>query len=344
MTNREQPPIPDTNASLRAPAIQALNLDRSVRVGVVEIGSRSLRSLIADVSDKKGLEPLFTRAVDIEFMTSVRKGLTNITLSHIQSALADFRKKAAELKATRIVIFGTQAMRHVAALPEFQQSPLLAGIEILDQRSEAFCSLIASIKGMPRLKSKRGAVLAIDQGGGSIELALGSVGPPIEMSDFVSLELGGDRLLQYFASCQQNLEELSNWLSGHINSATVPQGKAERVVVQGSVATKCAWLAIRRDKAERYEPKRVHGTILDVQALQHMLSYVGGMPPEKWGPVRAFVDPSNPRSDAFERVITGATALKLLLQRLGSNEFVVSAHGTRHGMAWRLADETQDGT
>ena len=294
--------------------------------------------MIADISKTSGLRTIFTRATEVRFMDSVRSGATNHVLAEIQAFLAEFRLKAAEFGAKKIAVFGTDAMRHLASFPEFTKSPVMAGIQVLDHHAEALCSLIGAVKGLG-LDSEAGMVLVIDQGGGRIELALGEVTSSVEMIGFASAELGGDVLLQRFRECKLNLSKFHEWLKPRIYEITLPAVQADRVIAQGGVATKCAWLAVRRDQRARYKPSRVHGTLMNIRSLQKMAAYVEGVPTAKWGALRANVDPQDQLSDAFERLVTGSVALHLLLQRLNLTKFTVNAFGTRHGMAWQIATE-----
>ena len=311
--------------------------DVSVRVGVVEIGSRAVRLLVADISEKAGLQPLLTKAVETQLMESVRRGAesTRQALVRVSDVVSDFRRKMASLNVERSTVFGTQAMREVTSLVEFRDLPIHADVKLLDQRTEAQCSLVAAVMGRsaPPLQS----VLVIDQGAGSLELASGECHPSVKMLDFVSLELGGDKLLSLLQEGKLSISKFRSRLAPKITEMKIKHGPIEKVIVQGSVSTKCAWLTVRHDKTEIYNPRRVHGANLRAKNLHDMVSLVETISPAKWADFRANVEPRNPRSMEFDQLIAGVVVLLLLLEHFDKDEFEVSAQGTRHGVAWQLA-------
>ena len=149
--------------------------------------------------------------------------------------------------------------------------------------------------------------------------------------------MGGDELLRRFRSHSDGLRGFRDSLRRTIDQVRLQGRGCGAVVVQGSVATKCAWLTVRRDKAERYDPKRAHGKQLSAHNLEGLISVAEKTLPAQWATARAFFDPQNPTGDDFDRVVTGAVVLLLLLQRFNQEKFFVSAYGTRHGMALKLA-------
>jgi exopolyphosphatase/pppGpp-phosphohydrolase len=318
--------------------LKSAPVQESLRVGIMEIGSRALRVMVADVSEA-GLDTVFTRAREVRIMAAVRRGAIDGIVDELTDSLEDFKRKATELGASRMAIFGTDAMRQISTLPELRGSPLMSAIRILDQEQEALCSLIGAIKGLPRLSNNR-PVLVIDQGGGSVEIAVGEQGPPIKMIGFSSSELGGDLLLQRFKEDNFKIDDFVRWLEPRIEAISLPPSKIHRVISQGGVGTKYAWLHIRgKNTDERYDPRRVHGTILPRTALETMITNMKKIPFSQWERLRKYVAPQESGSDAFERLLTGVIALSALLKRLEIDKFTVSGYGTRHGMAWQLASE-----
>ena len=314
--------------------------DITVRIGVVEIGSRATRLLVADVSHGRGLDPVLTRVEDTQLMECVGRGDQALQqeLENISGIVIRFREQAIRIGAGRCFVFGTEAIRQVSTSSLFLTSPLAAVIdEILDARAEAECSLIAGFMGLKAAKLGGTEILVIDQGAGSMELAAGRCGPPIELVDFSSLRLGGNTLLKLFRDRRLDVTAFRAAVLPVLDECKLPTGHVDHVIIQGTVATKCAWLTERNDKREKYDLRRVHGKKLKTEVLNVLVSAIEQFSHKQWAEFQEFVNPGEAGGDAGERVASGAIPLLQLLKRLNKKEFVVSAYGTRHGMCWRLA-------
>jgi len=263
---------------------------------------------------------------------------TQEELARISAIAGSFRKQALNLGAVQSVVFATEAIRQVATSAIFQSSPLAAEIDqILDQRAEAECSLFAGIVGLGSARLKGNAILLIDQGAGSMELVTGKCGPPIELIDFSGAKLGGNATLQFLREQQLSVERLRAVVIPILGLCRIPTGEIDEVVIQGTVATKCAWLMERNNLRERYEQRRVHGKVVKVQVLEELVSAAKKFSRKSWVEFQSLVNPDEPNGDAGERLVSGAVPLLYLLKHLQKTQFVVSALGTRHGVAWRLS-------
>lgn len=312
----------------------------TVRVGVAEIGSRAVRFLIADVSTAIGLKPLFAHSIKTDLIAGIQSGEIHETLISIERELSVFRQRASDLGVRRLAIIGTEAVRQLGARKDTRSLAILKEVEVLDERGEAYCSFVAAARGLPLPPSTTKDLLVIDQGAGSIEVAIGRAEPSIGMTDSVSLKLGGDRLLRQFETNGRDLKKLAAWMRPQIKLLSLNIGADPRTIIQGSAATSFAWRLVPREKKQKYRPALVHGRRVSRQELQTSLLELVGLPVSQWSPWRRSVDPNNPDSDQLERTLTGLVALSVLLTHLRIREFTVSADGTRHGMAWKLAADT----
>lgn len=299
--------------------------DRStVRVGVAEVGSRGIRILIADVSEREGLVPCHKDSISIGLMAAVTNGRPNESLEVVDRVLTDFKEKAAELQVDKISIIGTEAVRTLMEQPEYRTLPVLRQIEVLDRREEAYCSFISAARGLPRLKSARVPVLVIDQGSGSVELALGHASPPFELLGFASLRLGADALMRRHSAVDGDLLGLLRWIQAQIDKVDLPTNGSCGVVVQGSVATKCAWDLVRRGPEDRYSPWRVHGIVVESRALRKKIMTEATKRLPDWEPEQ----------------LAGAMVLLGMINHFKASSVIVSAYATRYGRAWQLIEQT----
>lgn len=303
-----------------------------MRVAVIEVGSRSTRLLVAEAVAGK-LVTIAAGVVNLDLMRALKTGDLTV-IAELEDVLSQFRRKALASDAQKMAVIGTEAVRR---LTELIGPGVLQGIEVLDPRDEAYCSLVAAIRGIPTIRPDS-TVCVIDHGNGSLELAVGKAGAPVEMSEFVSLPLGSDRLLSVLANCKSNVSEFSAWAFSELDVVPLPKMSLDAIVIQGSVSTKCAWLRVRQDLSEAYDPKKVHGHTMYAQNLRNLISTVENRPPSAWSALSQVVNPKDKPSDQIQRLVTGCVVLERLLSRLNQTDFLVGAYGTRFGMAWRLAD------
>jgi hypothetical protein len=315
-------------------------------VGVVEIGSRATRLLVARVAADR-IEPELTRVEATELMECVQRGEADAReeLARIAAIAASFRRQAVDAGAERTYVFATESVRQIEHTPLFLRSPLATEIdEILDQRGEALCSLVACVVGLGSTRLSAKSVLLIDQGAGSMELALGRCGPPVELLDFISVPLGGNALLQMFRSNGCSNAKLNAQVLPVLKACKLPEGKIDQVIIQGTAATKFAWMMERNNPRERYDPRRVHGKRVTTEHLRQLFSMTERYTGRQWIEFHNFVNPGEPNGDGGVRLASGIIPLLRLLETFKLDEFVVSAYGTRHGMACRLAESTLGNT
>ncbi len=308
----------------------------AIRVGVIEVGSRAVRLLVADVV-QGALRPVLTRSRETRLIASLEQaaGDRALTLDDTADAVSQFIGLAARQGAVRTVAFGTEAVRRLAAKALIPAGSALARLQVLSAEDEALCAARAALSGLDGAARPDDLALVIDQGGGSLDMAVVTRGPPMQVRSTGSLDLGSDRLVRRFTAMGCDLSALRSALEAEIRPP-VAKDDFSITVAQGSVATKCAWLSLSDKRGSRYDPRSVQGVELSVSNLEAMLALFTQRPYAQWEPLRAIFDPANPGGDEMERVVTGAIALSAVLQGLGVNRFTVSALGARHGMALEL--------
>lgn len=310
-------------------------------MGLIEIGSRATRLLIADVLPPMRVCPFKTR-VQLHSIMNLLGGseapLRNelaMVGETVRAFLDALRTEAVE----RTLVFGTEAIRRLAGSEALQSSELNDLLDlILDARTEATASLIAGFMSVCDRKAEAGDIVVIDQGAGSIEIALGAVAPSVIVKRFASLPLGGEPLLESFRESSRSLDSLRSKVVPVVDGLTDFSLPFGQVIVMGTVATKCAWLTKRQYRLEKYDAKKVDGTTISSELLSGIYAQTNLFskhrnPEAAWQEFQEFVNPGEPSGDAGERVATGIVPLIEILKRIGKREFAVSALGTRHGMA-----------
>jgi len=323
----------------------SVSLDRSrpgslssVRVGVVEIGSRSIRLLVADLCLETGLRPVMTRSSEARLIEAVRQGpdAVAVAMAEVQACIRAFRITAAELHVDKLRVIGTRALREILANGGDQA--LVADIDILSEEDEATFSLIASLRGLPDVDASFREVMLVDQGGGSLEIVRGATGRNPHLLESISLPLGSNGVITRMKALNRDVGAFRRDCARTLDAMTPPRFPEDgRLILQGSIATRCAWLAIRRTAREPYEPWRIQGRVLTTAALVQMMRVFESVPSSGWSQLRASVSPNAPQSDELEAVIGGIVLFLQLMGKWNVGEFTVSGYGTRYGVAWALA-------
>jgi exopolyphosphatase/pppGpp-phosphohydrolase len=312
-------------------------MNETFRVGVVELGSRAVRLLVADIVPRVELKIVASDGRNCGMAAALQDTLEarHETLREISRVATAFQDRCGQAKAERICMFGTEALRRASAenLSDLRRS--LPKLVALTPELEARCSLFAAGYGLVATR-KAGEMLVIDQGAGSMELAAGRiVDGKIGLVSSVSHPLGAQPLLAQLRSFGGDFAKLQNALLAQSSTWTLPNGIGKtQPLVQGSVATKLAWLCVRKAPTDRYDPRLVQGVNVTNKTIDTLITKAKQDP----NLVRRVIDTRDSGSDEFEGFISSLIAVRIMLGRLGADSFSASSYGTRFGVAWKLAE------
>src|SRR5262249_46658993 len=144
-----------------------------------------------------GLRVISRDSRETQLAATVKLGSNAIKtkLREIDNIVYTFFERCRRLKASHIGIFGTEAIRQICIEHHQELSRIASHLVILDKKSEALCSLIAAIKGLPARSFHGNEVLTIDQGAGSMEVAIGQLAnSDIGLTSYKSYKLGTQTL------------------------------------------------------------------------------------------------------------------------------------------------------
>jgi exopolyphosphatase/guanosine-5'-triphosphate,3'-diphosphate pyrophosphatase len=226
----------------------------------IDIGTNTTRVLVADAKDGRLEEVLQQKA-----MTRLGRGLkTGGTLSDEQIELtarvvAEQRALAVGLGAERIRTVATAVIRKAANKHEFCRA--VGGVEILDGAEEARLAFIGATRtlGSPL----PGRVGVVDVGGGSTEIAVGTLRTGVEWSasfDFGSGFLA-DSYLHSDPPAVHELQAVRAHAAGVLEGVTPPPVQ-HAVAVGGSAASL----------------RRLVGAVLEPETLQRALRVLSEAP------------------------------------------------------------------
>jgi len=287
----------------------------------IDIGSNTTRVLVADVEDGGLREVLQRRA-----FTRLGKGLKGgeiprEKIDEVARVVAEQRHLIEQLGADAIRVVATAAIRGAANQDEFAAAMRDGGgvdVEILDGREEARLAFLGATRTLGR--PLEGTVGVVDVGGGSTEIAIGTVPEGATWSE--SFRVGSGLLTDaYRRSDPPSAAEL-HAMREHAHG--VFEG-LELPVVDAAVAVGGSAASLRR----------LVGAVLDPESLQRAMRVLSG-------------DASDEVSRTFaidrERVIlmpAGLTVLDAAGAAFG-RPLKIGRGGLREGVIFELAGSSID--
>jgi exopolyphosphatase/guanosine-5'-triphosphate,3'-diphosphate pyrophosphatase len=193
-------------------------------------------------------------------------------------------------------------------------------VEVISGEEEGRLAYLAATSS---LAAARGELVVFDSGGGSTQFTFGR---DDQVDERFSLDVGAVRIAERFrletAVSSATLGEVFEALSTELDrlGGRPPPGA---VVAIGGTATN---LAAVKHGLDRYDPDRVHGTVIDIAELDRQIElYRTRSADERRGipglqPARA------------EVILGGACIVRAVLTKLGTESMTVSDRGLRHGV------------
>jgi exopolyphosphatase/guanosine-5'-triphosphate,3'-diphosphate pyrophosphatase len=298
-----------------------------MRVAVVDIGTNSTRLLVADVEDG--------RITELERRSTVTRLGRGVDTSHQLSAEAieDVCNTVAEyiaiyepLQPDVVSAIATSAVRDAdnssAFVAELRERFALDA-RILDGAEEARLTY----RGACVDRQPVDGTLVVDIGGGSTELVVGS-GP--EMTYFASLQVGvvrhTERHLKSDPPAAAELEALANDVRDQIFAELA---KADFFQVREGIAvagTPTSLAAIEQE-LDPYDPEKVHGYKLSLDAIQRLCSILAAKTLDERLHLRGLHPGRAPT------IVAGILILIQVMRAFGLREIEVSEHDILYGAA-----------
>ncbi|MDX6653650.1 MAG: exopolyphosphatase / guanosine-5-triphosphate,3-diphosphate pyrophosphatase [Solirubrobacterales bacterium] len=303
-----------------------------LRVAIIDIGSNSTRLLVADVEDGR-VTPLERRST----VTRLGRGvdlsgrLAAEAIEATCAAVGPYVATLQELGAERVDAIATSAVRDAdngsAFVAELRERFALSA-RVLDGEEEARLTYLgATSEHFPESPT-----VVIDIGGGSTELIVGE-GQTIEWH--VSLQAGvvrhTERHLVSDPPTPVELEALAGDLRGLIDTATIEAPAATAGIAVAGTPTSLAAIELELDP---YDPKRVHGHVLELPNIQRMLSQLASAPLAQRTEIPGL------HADRAPTIVAGVVTLVEVMRAFDLERITVSEHDILYGAAIALSDST----
>jgi exopolyphosphatase/guanosine-5'-triphosphate,3'-diphosphate pyrophosphatase len=313
----------------RAPHTRA---EGDVRIAAIDIGSNSIRQIIADVSPAGAI-----RVVD-EMKAAPRLGaglaesgvLGDEPMRLALEALGRMATLARQLGAKRIEAVATSAVRDAAngeAFLALVREETGLRVRALVGEEEARLSYRSAIA---HFDFGVGRSVVMDIGGGSLELALSAEGL---LDGLLSLPLGALRLTEQFLPPPIRRKDVRR-LRRHVRDcvrAELParDWRGSQLIGSGGTFTNLAGIHLAQQGIQT--ARTVHGARVPRVELEHLLDQLQEMTHAE----RAAVPGLNPaRADI---IVAGLAVAAEVMARIEARELVVSDYGIREGLLLETA-------
>ena len=304
------------------------------RIAAIDIGSNSIRQIVADVSPTGQIRVLD----EMKAMPRLGEGLERtgaLGQTALDAALASVQRMvmlSRQLGAERIEIVATSAVRDAANGLEFtSRLATLTNIEVrvLSGEQEA---LLCFRSALAHFDLGVGRVLVMDIGGGSLEIVLAKDGL---IERVASLPFGAVRLTERFLSPlvrPRGVRALREHVRDGLRRASpVKDWRGVRVIGSGGTFTNLAGIMLQRQGLTSRAP---HGTHVTRVELEHLLDWMQRLDPAE----RVHVPGLNPaRADI---IVAGLATAAEVLARFDARDLVSSGYGIREGLLLESARVT----
>jgi len=304
-----------------------------MRVGVVDIGTNSTRLLIADVEDG-AIAELDRRSEVTRLGQGVDAAgrLADEATARVFATLDAYRDAmdARGVPADARVAVLTSAARDAANGAAFTRR--VREDHGLDARTlsgdeEARITFQGATHG--RDAADTTPLLVIDIGGGSTELIVGAAGGT-EPSFHVSLQAGvvrqTERHLHHDPPPPHELQQLADEVRATIEAHVPAAVRASAEAAVGVAGTATSLAAIDQE-LDPYDPRRVHGYVLERPEIELLLARLAQLPLADRRTVRGL------HPDRAPTIVAGAAILLEALRAFDLRRVEVSEHDLLHGVA-----------
>lgn len=330
-------PLPPADASAPAPNGAALDPTPVRRVAAIDIGSNSLRLIIAALHADGSYEVLDDEKIVTRLGrgTSVSANLDADAIEDAAAAVRTMRQIADGHGVDEIRAVATCAVREARNQREFVDAVRdQAGLEVEVISGEREADLAyASVTGAFDIGGRELAV--VDIGGGSTEILLCSDGI---VSQVASMSVGAVRLTEAASGkLDRRLPRMSKIVRGHLRDhlGRPPVAPTMMIGTGGTFTCMAEMHQLRRggpnEAGDAGPMMTVRGTRLHRADVRRQLEILNRMSPRE----RMAVPGLNP--DRAEIILAGIAIADTVMDWLGINELMVHDGGVRDGLLLEMA-------
>jgi exopolyphosphatase/guanosine-5'-triphosphate,3'-diphosphate pyrophosphatase len=305
-----------------------------MRVAAIDIGTNTVLLLVADGEGGRALRAVMERATITRLGEGVdrTRRLSPAAVARTRECLEEYSRAVQELRAERVSVVGTSAMRDASGGEELRECVrVLFGVEarVLSGEQEALFAFRGATSGMTIAPQEDVAVF--DIGGGSTEVVVGRTDETVPRIAFwSSFDVGSVRLTERHAMHDPPTTDERAALMRAAQGAFVGVPRLPLSSTPVGIAGTMTTLAAISLGLGTYDAARVHGHVIAVADLRRVIERLASVGLEE----RKRVPGMEPmRADV---IVAGGTVALALLDHWKVSAVRISDRGVRWGVAQEL--------
>jgi exopolyphosphatase/guanosine-5'-triphosphate,3'-diphosphate pyrophosphatase len=299
-----------------------------IKLGAIDIGTNSIRLLIAKVKNEEIVERF--KMIETTRLGEDLQKTGKLSLDAMQRSIRALKKMVtiAKIKGlTTVPIIATSAVREAKNKMYFIENvkkEVQVDIEIISGKREATLGFMGVCRG---IREKDEAILVIDIGGGSTELAFGN---RFGIQYFKSLDMGAVKITEKFdvtdfKKMKQKIDQRIAPVMNQFNKL----GRAKVIGIGGTVTT----LAAVSMGLETYDADKVHRFNLSHSKVHDLLTLFCSKNLEERKKIRGL------QPKRAEIIIAGTVILDRMIRQLNRNAIQVSEYDNLEGLIFEKYDK-----
>lgn len=300
----------------------------AVRLSAIDIGSNSIRQIIADVSpdgrirviDEMKAAPRLGSGVDINGIMSEE------SIRYALDALQRMADLAKQYGVSGLDVVATSAVREAAnsrGFIDLVRREIGVKVRVLHGEDEARLAFRSALAHFDLAKTR---AVVMDLGGGSLELAMSADGL---IDRLVSFPFGAIRMTEQFLGSRpsaKDVRRLRKYVRDDIQRALpLKDWRRSQLICSGGTFTNLAGVYLYRQGFSN-AADRVHGTRVPREEVEHIIDLLQTTPPDERPSIRGL---NAARADIM---LAGVTVAAEVMARIEARDLVVSAYGIREGI------------
>jgi exopolyphosphatase/guanosine-5'-triphosphate,3'-diphosphate pyrophosphatase len=303
------------------------------RIAAIDIGSNSVRQIVADVSSAGSIQVVDEMKAAPRLASGLGEtGQLDVdAMTRAVEAVARMATLARQLGAERVEAVATSAVRDASNAADFlQRLQRETGlrVRVLDGEEEARLSFRSALA---HFELGMGRAVVVDIGGGSLEIVLSADGV---VERLASLPLGAVRLTERFLPDGSTSPKALRSLRREVRATLRPElpvrdWRGAQLIGSGGTFTNLAGLYLTRQGI--FTARNVHAARVPRSDVEHILDMLHAMSPQE----RRGVEGLN--ADRADIIVAGLAVVAEVMARLESREVQVSRYGIREGILLEAA-------
>ncbi len=299
-----------------------------MRVASIDIGTNSIRLLIAEISSPRRYHSLIRRAKITRLGEGVNKDkmLNDAAMTRSEEVLQEYAREIGRHQIEKVIVAGTSALREAKNSYDFLErieNKWGWKAEILSGEIEARLSFLGATNGLTEGIEE---VLVIDIGGGSTELILGQKNNII---CHCSLDIGCVRLTEMFLKndppAVEDLKKMEEYIREEMEKAPQVLWRGTISYAMGLAGTVTTLSAIKQ-KMSVFDSSKIHGSFLTFEEVNQIFRKFISLSFEER---KNIVGLEPKRADV---IVAGAKILLELMKSVNLGRITVSEHDILDGL------------